>query len=91
MKKFFSFIICWLEKQLTFTKLMLVWLTYKCVGWIDQSYALAWANNGEIAESLSTVVMKLGVGAILAYMVKSTVSSLSENNNWPDKPIDRDC
>lgn len=88
-------IVAWLGKQMTYTKILLAFLTYKCVGWIDQSYALAWADKPEIAESLSREVMIAGVGVLIGYMAKSVFESMSENNVWPDKPVEtgeqRDC
>jgi hypothetical protein len=95
MLKIFKPITAWFGKQMTYTKILLAFLTYKCVGWIDQSYALAWADKPEIAESLSREVMIAGVGVLIGYMAKSVFESMSENNAWPDKPANtgeqRDC
>lgn len=88
-------VVGWFGKQMTYTKILLAILTYKCVGWIDQSYALAWADKPEIAETLSERVMIAGVGVLIGYMAKSVFESISIHNDWPDKPKEtndqRDC
>lgn len=87
MKKIIRALSGWIAKQLTFTKLIVIWILYKGVGWIDQSYALAWAGKEEIAESLSNTVVASVVGVVLLYCLKAIFENLSKNNNWPDKAI----
>jgi hypothetical protein len=75
----------WISRQLTFTKLIVLWIIYKSVGWIDQSYALAWAGKTDIAEDLSTKVVIELLGVILLYCLKAIFENLSKYNDWPDK------
>jgi hypothetical protein len=82
---------CWIGKQLTFTKIMVAYLVFKGVGWIDQSYQLAWAGKEEIASDLSEKVVVEILGVALLYCVKALFNSLSEHNQWPDKPSATTC
>ncbi len=75
----------WLKGQLTFSKLLVAALVYKGVGWVDQSYALAWAGKTEIASDLSQKALVELLGVALLYAVKATFEQLSKNNTWPDK------
>ncbi len=85
LKKIWQGVSGWLSKQLTFTKLVVLWILYKSIGWIDQSYALAWAGKEEIAETLSNTVVVELLGVTLLYCLKSVFENLSKNNQWPDK------
>lgn len=78
----------WVAKQLTFTKILVVFLVYKGCTWIDQSYQLAWAGKDEIAESLSERALIEILGIAMLYAIKATITGLSEYNTWPDKPCD---
>lgn len=80
-----SVVTSWIGKQLTFQKLLVVFLVYKGVGWVDQSYELAWAGYVEIASDLSQTALTELLGVTLLYSIKATVEQLSKNNNWPDK------
>jgi hypothetical protein len=53
--------------------------------WVWCSYALAFFDKVQIAESLSEVAVKEIIGVVLAYCIKSVVENLSKNNVWPDK------
>lgn len=81
-------IITWICKQLTFQKILVVFLVYKGVTWVDQSYALAWAGNTEIASDLSQKALIELLGVALLYSVKALFENFSKNNAWPDKPCD---
>ena len=80
-----SVVTCWLGKQLTFQKLLVVFLVWKGVSWVDQSYELAWAGYVEIASDLSRTALTELLGVALMYSVKALFEQLSKNNNWPDK------
>ena len=64
----------------------MVWLVFKGVQWVDQSYALAWAGHSEIASDLSQKALVELLGVALIYSLKSLFENLSKNNSWPDKP-----
>jgi len=64
---------------------VVVIILYKCCGWIDQSYALAWAGQTEIAETLSKVIAAEIVAVVVVALLKSLTENLSKNNQWPDK------
>ena len=87
MKENLKIFAIWIRKQMTFTKLAVFWILYKSIGWIDQSYALAWAGKEDIAETLSKTVVTEVVGVFLLYCVKAIFEQLSKNNQWPDKTI----
>jgi cytosine/uracil/thiamine/allantoin permease len=53
--------------------------------WVWCSYALAFLDKTQIAESLSQVAVTEIIGVVLVYCLKSTVENLSKNNAWPDK------
>lgn len=76
----------WIRSQLTFQKLLVIFLVVKGVGWVDQSYDLAWAGNIEIASDLSQKALTELLGVVLLYSVKALFENISKNNNWPDKP-----
>ena len=78
----------WVAKQLTFTKILVVFLIYKGCSWIDQSYQLAWVGKDEIAEGLSERALIELLGVAMLYAIKATITSISEYNTWPDKPCD---
>lgn len=80
-----SVVACWFGKQLTFQKLLVIFLVYKGVSWVDQSYELAWAGYVEIASDLSRTALTELLGVALIYSVKALFEQLSKNNNWPDK------
>lgn len=85
--KLLQWSIRWAASQMTFSKIMIACLVYKSVGWIDQSYALAWAGKDDIAESLSTKVVVEVIGVVVVYSVKALTETLSKNNTWPDKTV----
>lgn len=60
------------------------------VAWVWCSYVLAFMGHDTIAESLSQVALAEIVGVVVAYAAKSLLENLSKNNNWPDKPVDRE-
>ena len=66
-----SVITCWIGKQLTFQKLLVIFLVYKGVTWVDQSYELAWAGYVEIASDLSRTALTELLGVALMYSVKA--------------------
>lgn len=70
---------------MVFQKILVVWLVYKGVYWVDQSYALAWAGHNEIASDLSQKALIELLGVALLYSAKSLFENLSKHNNWPDK------
>lgn len=53
--------------------------------WVWCSYALAYLDRAQIAESLSQVAVTEIIGVVLVYCVKSAIENLSKNNHWPDK------
>ncbi|WP_027399234.1 hypothetical protein [Anaerovorax odorimutans] len=98
VKDYIKRVYCWFSKQFTFTNIIVVGLLYKSTGWIDQSYALAWAGKTEIAESLSKIVVTDIIAVFIVAGTKALFENLSKNNNWPDKPslgtkpiTERDC
>lgn len=88
-KLFLNGVLRWLVSQLTFQKLLVIFLVYKGVTWVDQSYALAWAGNIEIASDLSQKALVEILGVALLYSVKALFENMSKNNSWPDKPSDK--
>lgn len=91
-RRILSVTACWIGKQLTFQKLLVVFLVWKGVSWVDQSYELAWAGYVEIASDLSRTALTELLGVALMYSVKALFEQLSKNNNWPDKsPSNKDC
>lgn len=60
--------------------------------WVWCSYALAYLDKPQIAESLSQVAVTEIIGVVLAYCLKAAVENLSKNNLWPDKaaPVPED-
>ena len=68
----------------------IVWL---CLGngclWVWCSYLLAWCGRSEIAESLSKVAITEIIGVVLVYALKSLFENLSQHNDWPDKPANK--
>ena len=84
-KKIVLQFLCWICSQATFTKIVVAALLYKAVGWIDQSYALAWADHENTLESLSTTAMTEILGVFGLYAAKALFEKLSEHNTWPDK------
>jgi hypothetical protein len=75
-------ILTWLKCQLTFQKILVVALVYKGIGWVDQSYALAWAGKNEIASELSQRALVELLGVALLYAAKSLFENISKNNKW---------
>ena len=65
----------------------IVWL---CLGngiaWVWCSYLLAYLGRAEIAESLSKAAVTEIIGVVLVYCLKSLFENISKNNQWPDKP-----
>jgi hypothetical protein len=65
---------------------IVTWLIYKSVGWINQSYALAWAGFTQIAQDLSGKAITAILGSVITIAGASIPKFLSANNTWPDKP-----
>lgn len=84
-KMFFNTVFKWLCKQFTFQKMIVIWLVWKGISWVDQSYALAWAGKNEIAQVLSQTALIELLGVTLVYSLKALFENLSKNNDWPDK------
>lgn len=85
-------------KDLTFSKLLVIWLILNGTAWTWCSYFLAYKGKEEIAEALSKTVVVEILGVVIVYSVKALFENLSKNNDWPDKPKstsnlnnDRDC
>jgi hypothetical protein len=89
MKRFFAGLWRWIKAQFTFTKIAIAVILYKSIGWVDQSYALAWAGKDDIAEALSKVVVTEVIAVFLTYAAKALFESLSKNNIWPDKTTNK--
>ena len=85
VKEIFSGIVRWIRSQLTFQKLLVIFLVIKGVSWVDQSYELAWAGNVEIASDLSQKALTELLGVVLLYSAKALFENISKNNTWPDK------
>lgn len=84
-KKAMLWILKWLVSQLTYQKILVAFLVYKGVTWVDQSYQLAWAGFTEIASDLSRTALTEILGVAILYSVKAIFENLSKNNSWPDK------
>ena len=85
LKKAMLWILKWLISQLTYQKILVAFLVYKGVTWVDQSYQLAWAGFTEIASDLSQTALTEILGVVILYSVKAIFENLSKNNSWPDK------
>ncbi len=55
------------------------------------SYALAFFNRVQIAETLSRAVCTEIVAVVLGYYLKSGVENLSKYNSWPDRRKEDPC
>ena len=84
-KKAMLWVLNWIVSQLTYQKILVAFLVYKGVTWVDQSYQLAWAGFTEIASDLSQTALTEILGVATLYSVKAIFENLSKNNNWPDK------
>ena len=84
-KKVLIGILKWIVSQLTYQKILVAFLVYKGVTWVDQSYQLAWAGFTEIASDLSRTALTEILGVAILYSVKAIFENLSKNNSWPDK------
>lgn len=78
------------EKTVSTMKKIVVFCLINGVAWVWCSYVLAFLGHETIAESLSQVALAEIVGVVVAYAAKSLLENLSKNNNWPDKPLNRE-
>lgn len=66
-------------KNLSFTKLIIIWILFWSTLWISASYVLAWCGKYEIAEALSKNISEVLLGSIITYAVKEGVFNTVAN------------
>lgn len=81
--------------RLTFTKIVVIVLMANGIAWTWCSYYLAYVGRIEIAETLSTNVVKEILGVALLYCIKATIENVFKYNQVGgesnEKALERDC
>lgn len=78
------------RKPFTTMKWVVLFSLLNGYAWVWCSYILAFMDKYTIAEQLSQVAITEIIGVVLVYALKSLIENLSKNNQWPDKPAQKD-
>lgn len=78
-------------KNLSFTKIIIIWVLVFSTIWITASYILAWYGKFEIAEALSENITEVLLGSIITYAVKegvfNTVAYKTKHRNSKERDM----
>lgn len=69
----------WLE---TTTKQLVWWLIIHSTIWVYATYILALLGRGDVAESLSKVVVTEIIGTLMLYIISKTVENVFKHNDF---------